>query len=675
MRLKRLVLSNFRCFKDLVTDFGRYNCFIGQNNSGKSTILAALNIFFESSPRNILISENDFLNKEEELRIAVSFTELDEDALNEFSHYYRNGELTFHVIAKISGGSIEKSIRGIRHVMPAFKPFFESSKAQDRKDFYNSIKDDFSLPAWTNKDAAEATLREYEESHPELCEPAESSDDAFGATGPAHKLRRYVEWIYVPAIKDAAQEQLEAKNSAFGKLVTRAIRSKLELTKEIETIKSEAHQKLISLVESRRPDLNDLAKQIDLDFKSLTSLDVNVHLDWSADDTKNVSIVEPPIKSLLDDGGYRGDVSSFGHGLQRNYLIALLQLNAKLADGEPRLILACEEPELYQHPPQIRYLHEVLRDLSNDNQILLTTHSPHFVSARDFGGITIIRKQGNCSQVFTHSVEAQRDFIAKSKGEAPIGHAASEATLDSFLHSEVAELFFCERAILVEGAEDKALLNTFLEIRGLRTNFLKAGGHIVSVGGKGCFIQALALAHGYKLPVLAVFDADTGCGGNKIADTKALNAQIIRMCSFNQKDPDESECWPTTELYRETCIIWPEDIQKSISADWPDWYEECRSLASQFGWTYDRLKKNPTLMEAAMRAALSKGAKLERFERMTANIISFFNSSPSKRIQLPASQGNDIRVEISTTKVSEKAEAVSIPIVDMVVEDGTRPDA
>jgi hypothetical protein len=87
------------------------------------------------------------------------------------------------------------------------------------------------------------------------------------------------------------------------------------------------------------------------------------------------------------------------------------------------------------------------------------------------------------------------------------------------------------------------------------------------------------------------------------------------MCAANQSDPSDDECWPSTELYRDTCIVWPEDIQKSISTDWPDWEDECKSLAIQFGWEYDRLKKNPTLMEAAMQSILSKGAKLERFEK------------------------------------------------------------
>jgi len=46
-----------------------------------------------------------------------------------------------------------------------------------------------------------------------------------------------------------------------------------------------------------------------------------------------------------------------GHGLQRSYLLALLQeLAGSEAPNAPTLILGCEEPELYQHPPQARHL-------------------------------------------------------------------------------------------------------------------------------------------------------------------------------------------------------------------------------------------------------------------------------------------------------------------------------
>jgi len=55
----------------------------------------------------------------------------------------------------------------------------------------------------------------------------------------------------------------------------------------------------------------------------------------------NVALNLPMVKSILKDDTFRGEVSKFGHGLQRNYLLTLVHLNAKLAiENEPSIILA-----------------------------------------------------------------------------------------------------------------------------------------------------------------------------------------------------------------------------------------------------------------------------------------------------------------------------------------------
>ena len=52
MILKRLKLKNFRGYTDIVVDFdSNMNVIIGKNDVGKSTILEALEIFFNSEKR------------------------------------------------------------------------------------------------------------------------------------------------------------------------------------------------------------------------------------------------------------------------------------------------------------------------------------------------------------------------------------------------------------------------------------------------------------------------------------------------------------------------------------------------------------------------------------------------------------------------------------------------
>ena len=57
MRIKKLIINNFRAFKHAEIDFDNFNCIIGKNDSGKSTILAALEWFFDSNKE---LDENDF---------------------------------------------------------------------------------------------------------------------------------------------------------------------------------------------------------------------------------------------------------------------------------------------------------------------------------------------------------------------------------------------------------------------------------------------------------------------------------------------------------------------------------------------------------------------------------------------------------------------------------------
>ena len=57
MKIKKIILDNFRAFKHAEIDFSNFNCIIGKNDTGKSTILAALEWFFDPKKE---LNENDF---------------------------------------------------------------------------------------------------------------------------------------------------------------------------------------------------------------------------------------------------------------------------------------------------------------------------------------------------------------------------------------------------------------------------------------------------------------------------------------------------------------------------------------------------------------------------------------------------------------------------------------
>ena len=46
MKIKKLIIDNFRGFRHAEIDFNDFNCIVGKNDVGKTTILKALDFFF-----------------------------------------------------------------------------------------------------------------------------------------------------------------------------------------------------------------------------------------------------------------------------------------------------------------------------------------------------------------------------------------------------------------------------------------------------------------------------------------------------------------------------------------------------------------------------------------------------------------------------------------------------
>ena len=82
MKIKQLVLKNFRSYsREVSVEFDNLTTFVGPNDIGKTTILEALNAFFNES--TVKLDESDFCvaNKELPVEISVEFTDLPEKVI------------------------------------------------------------------------------------------------------------------------------------------------------------------------------------------------------------------------------------------------------------------------------------------------------------------------------------------------------------------------------------------------------------------------------------------------------------------------------------------------------------------------------------------------------------------------------------------------------------------
>jgi len=406
MILSELTIENFRAFEKETVHFNDYTCLVGPNGSGKSTVLMALNVFFRENEATVTdvctLGEEDFHHKntKKPIKITVTFEDLPPAAQEEFKHYYRQGKLVVSAEASWDPETNSATVKhyGSRLVMKEFVKFFEADKDKKKvgelREVFEGIRSSFpDLPTATTKQTMIDALRGYEETHPDKCTLIPESNQFYGFTKGTYHLENYIQWIYVPAVKDASTEQEEGNKTALGQLLARTVRTKLDFTEALRQLKDDTHEKYTEILSKQAHALKGLELSIQKRLQDYIDPRAQVDLKWHSDPKSSVTVRDPAARALVGDGDFVGEIARAGHGLQRGFLVTVLhELVGNEENGGPTLLLGFEEPELYQHPPQARHLADVLERLAqseNNSQVIVTTHSPYFVSSKGFENVSM----------------------------------------------------------------------------------------------------------------------------------------------------------------------------------------------------------------------------------------------------------------------------------------------
>jgi CRISPR-associated exonuclease Cas4 len=251
--------------------------------------------------------------------------------------------------------------------------------------------------------------------------------------------------------------------------------------------------------------------------------------------------------------GSKGDISTKGHGLQRQLIYRAIRLNAALVKGEvnwanvenvlpdfPPIILAFEEPELYLHPQAQLAFYDDIKKLSSHDQIFVCTHSTHLVDVEDFEGIKILRRESLHAP--TNICECTEDLF----GDLTLKKRLALAKL---FDANINKMFFADKIIIVEGDED------VIAITQTAKNYANCFTHrvtIVNAGGKARISSLQRMLNNFKIPYTVVYDVDPGNSeSEKITERiEELLTQIapFGLCSSMPMDPD----LPTVVGYGET---------------------------------------------------------------------------------------------------------------------------
>lgn len=633
MNIESVRIENFRSFKDETIPFGKFNCFVGRNGSGKSTVLYALNVFFRQRKDSVTdissLCEDDFHHKDtsKPVRISVTFDDLSEDAANDLSDYVRQGKLTVSSEANYdkATGRAEVKQFGSRRGFKAFRKYFEADKdgasAAELKEIFTDLRTTYpDIGSAATKPNMAAALQEYEAERPNECDLIESEDQFYGATKGSNKLAPHIQWVFVSASKDLTEEAEESRTSALGQLLARTVRSKINFSAKVRDIRERTQSDYQLMLDDQQEVLDDLSSSLEAKLKAWAHPQAAAKVLWKQDPDKSVKVEEPWAFIRLGERGFAGELARFGHGLQRSYLLTLLQeLSVLSSESEPTLVMGIEEPEIYQHPPQVRHLSTVLQQLAESgSQILCCSHSPLFIPGDDFEAVRLIRDVGSPSASTCRHVTYSD--LAKEVGDAGgklLTESGMLAKLQPTLNPTISEMFFCSRLILVEGIEDLAYISTYIELCGCGDEFRNLGCHIVPIGKKSEMGKPIAIANQLRIPVYVVCDADTDkTKEHEVALHKRDNTLIQNLLGV-----EGVEALPDKDIVSTNLTMWSTNLTEVCASDFGDcWIEHLERARERYGHA-GGLQKYPLAVAFALESAWKDNEKSDRLLDLIRRII------------------------------------------------------
>ena len=504
MRISRIKVQNFRSIQTLDFPLGNICALIGPNNAGKSNILLALqHVLGRDWVSVTTFEEDDVYGRDGKRDIKI---ELDLEPPASYQKFKGTAatdiaRLSFEFTRyKIGAQKGQRRLEQIC-IAPNGKPAMVMSKAPKA-----GQKPEFQAVVGIPQDIRDQIPLIYLGSHRLL------RDQLPGAR--YSLLRQLFEDVNADfndpsrtievTAEDGTKTQVPRK-ARFGQLMAEAlVVLKTDAFKELEkSIKDNALRQLGF-------DPAKDADQLALYFTPFDSMDFYKNLEMR-----------------VKEGGFSISATEMGEGIQNAIVLAILKaFEERRKQGA---ILLIEEPEMFLHPQMQRSLYKTLRMIGQTNQVIYTTHSPHFVSIPEYTDVALVRKSGTGTAVTQSSL--------------PLTPKRREKLIKE-LDPERSELFFATRLLVVEGDTEKLALPEYA--KHLALDLDKAGATIIEAGGKRNLKDLAELATSFGIPTGVVYDKDSSDFTDKAAEDD-YNAELDAMA----KADGSVKVWRLSKNYEE----------------------------------------------------------------------------------------------------------------------------
>ena len=399
MKISQVKIKNFRGYKDETEIYiNDLTVFVGKNDVGKSTILEALDIFFNEGKGAVKLDKDDInktalSNEDKNIVISIVFDDLPTavviDAQNETSleqEYLLNSDGKLEIIKEFPNAGKEKVL--IKAYHPT-NPDCADLLLKKLTDLRTIVREhDLECDQTKNAEMRAAIWQKYEDNL-ELQEiPIDVSKVDEKNTW--EKLKGYMP-IYALFQSDRKNSDGDDEIQDPMKLAVKTILKDNTIKTDLENISNKVNQYLQQVADETLEKLNEMNPEI------ATSLIPKIP---SQDSLKWADV----FKSVTISGDEGIPINKRGSGVKRLVLLNFFRAEAerrKTDKNAPDIIYAIEEPETSQHPEHQRKLINAFIELSKmlHTQIILTTHSPAIVKMLEFDNLKLVKEEGDNKEV------------------------------------------------------------------------------------------------------------------------------------------------------------------------------------------------------------------------------------------------------------------------------------
>ncbi|MGA3983697.1 ATP-dependent nuclease [Ralstonia nicotianae] len=535
MRLRRFEIRNFKAIAHASIEWSDLLVLIGENNCGKSSVLAALTCFLSGSGikdsslfrRHLTDAQNaieltgyfDELTPAEEQQVAVRGRMTNGEWVLKKKYWFEAGG---------DGDDAERG--GWKEQLFSYSSTDTFAGWPDPDTAWGAFPADYEplIQQLANRgarpsNASREALRELVRAQrPDLVvagEPDWVPNPGGGGNWKSNANSIIPRVIFVRAVHEASDETNAKDASTYGKLVNLIVERQLSQRQEMTDLK----RALDAVLELFRPDEQHPERQADeiRDLQARINQGLSDVIGGQAlirtEPPELRELVMPSTSLVIRDplAGIETEVGHQGHGLQRTLVMTLLQLLAEAQTEPPAgngegfaraTVLLVEEPELYLHPQMERLMRDVLYRLSSQQgmQVACCTHSPVFLDiAERYKSIVRLTKQANGDSA-GHQV-TQDLFPA-------VGDRAEKEKLQTVarFHPTVNELFFAKQVVLFEEFSAIAAFERAADLCGLfeRHRRLRREVSLVDCDGKKNITAFQRVLNAFHIPYRVLHDED-----------------------------------------------------------------------------------------------------------------------------------------------------------------------